>query len=165
MALLCQAAADNPRTRHQLRLGWGDMLFETLAFYPNYSYTGHIFTEYQYSLSKVTSVGFQADFEGLFHGPIEDFDLSLMPTVRFTFLDSKWVDMYAGMGAGVLFAFDNVGGLEIAPVVNLNFLGVQVGKGHWSGALELGGMSSFKNESQIFLLGSRLVSVSVNYRW
>lgn len=165
MALLCQAAANNPRTRHQLRLGWGDMLFETLAFYPDYRYTGHLFTEYQYNFGKVTSVGFQADFEGLFHQQIQDYNLSLMPTVRFTFMDSDWVDLYAGMGAGILFAFDNAGGRETAPVVNMNLLGVQVGKGHWSGALEVGGMTSLKNDNQIFMLGSRLLSLSLNYRW
>ena len=30
-ALLCQAEAKNPPLRHQFRLGWGDMLFETFA--------------------------------------------------------------------------------------------------------------------------------------
>lgn len=34
MAVLCQAAAQNTSLkRHQVRIGWGDMLFETLAFH------------------------------------------------------------------------------------------------------------------------------------
>ena len=164
-ALLCQAASKNPPARHQLRLGWGDMLFETLAFYPAKFYTGHFFAEYRYSFTKVTSVGIQSDLQGIFREGIRDYDLSLLPTVRFTFLDREWVQLYAGMGAGLLFAFDSARALELAPVVNTTLLGVQVGKGPWSGALELGGMSALRNAQKVYMLGSRLVSVSVNYRW
>ena len=69
-ALLCQAEAKNPPLRHQFRLGWGDMLFETFAFHPgatqdgkrthDFGFTGHLFAEYRYSLNRVVSLGVQA---------------------------------------------------------------------------------------------------------
>ena len=191
--LLCQAEAKNPPLKHhQIRLGWGDPLFETLAFNEGVSqnddftrtdrfgYTGHIFLEYQYRFTKVISVGLQTDFQGIFwnetpcdafRNPISpavrsrNYDLSILPTVRFTCLNTKWVQLYGGMGAGLLVAFDNSKRSELAPVVDLTLLGVQIGKGPWSGSLELGGMFSMRNALAIYMLGSRLVSVSVNYSW
>ena len=62
-------------------------------------------------------------------------------------------------------AFDNAKNAELAPVVNVTLLGVQVGKGPWTGTLELGGMSSLLNTNKVYMLGSRLISVSVNYSW
>ena len=192
-ALLCQAGAKNPPLKHhQVRLGWGDPLFETLAFHEGVSqdddftrtdrfgYSGHFFLEYQYRFTRVISVGLQTDIQGIFwnetpcdtsRNPVgpsfrsRNYDLSILPTVRFTCLNTKWVQLYGGMGAGLLVAFDNSKRSELAPVVDLTLLGVQIGKGPWSGSLELGGMFSMRNALAIYMLGSRLVSVSVNYSW
>lgn len=190
------------RSRHQLRLGWGDPLFETLAFHPSlqgeypstvvlpgdfsrtetfsYGYTGHIFGEYLYRLSKVVSVGVQVDFEGIFWKkgsfdaghqmvgkatPVRNFDVDIIPTVRFTYFEKPWVRLYSGLGVGALLAFDNAGGFGSALALNLNFLGVEVGKGHWGGAMELGMLNAMKDSHHIYQLGSRLVSVSVYYKW
>ena len=195
-------AAQPPVNRHSIRLGWGDMLFETLAFHSNYSggygkpesypigfsrlekfdyaYTGHFFADYQYRLSKVVSVGFLADIEGIFwkecqydarHLPvsqtqrIKNWDLVLMPTVRFTYLEKPWVRLYSGLGAGILVAFDNQGNSKLAPSLNLNWIGIEVGKGHWGGLAELGMLNSLTNFHHIYQLGTRLLSVSVYYKW
>ena len=191
-SLLCQAARPDriPQTRHQLRLGWGDMLFETMAFHPGYAqngtrtsdfgYTGHFFAEYRYHLTRVVSLGLQGDMEGIFWQetpcnamrtpigpsvPSRNYNATLLPNVRFTFLDTPWVDLYAGLGIGALLAFDNWKQFELAPAVNLNLLGIQVGKGPWSGSLELGALSALKGASEVFMVGSRLFSVSINYSW
>lgn len=191
-ALLCQAAAQNAIQRHQVRLGWGDMLFETLAFHEgashssdlvrksDFSYTGHIFLEYQYRLTSVVSLGIQTDLEGIFwketptdayrepvgHAvPSRNYDLSILPTLRLTFLNSRYVQLYAGFATGLMVAFDNARKVEAAPIVSLVPFGVQAGKGHWSGSLELGGLISARSANDIYMLGSRLVSVSVNYSW
>ena len=190
------------RSRHQVRLGWGDPLFETLAFHPSlkgeyassasipagftreetfsYGYTGHIFGEYLYRCSKVVSVGVQLDVEGIFWQkanfdaahqmvgeavPVRNFDIDIIPTVRFTYLDTRWVRLYSGVGLGVLLAFDNAGEFGAAPTLNLNFLGVQVGKGHWGGAFELGMLNALRDSYHIYQLGTRLMSVSVYYKW
>lgn len=188
--------------RHQVRVGWGDMLFETMAFHPsvtheyvnpsalpadfsiserhNYGYTGHIFAEYQYRASRVVRVGALLDFEGIFWKesafdrnhvqigktvPVRNYNLVAMPTVRFDYFNHEIVSLYSGLGAGVLLAFDNQKRTELAPALNLNFIGVQVGKGHWSGSAELGLMAALSGGNKIYMLGSRLFSVSLNYRW
>ena len=179
--LLCQAEAKNPPfKRHLVRLGWGDPLFETLAFHEgasptqagvrrqNLDYTGHIFAEYQYRLNQVVSLGFQTDFEGIFWKETtssRNYDLSILPTLRLTCLNTRYVQLYGGFAAGLMVAFDNAKNTELAPVVNVTLLGVQVGKGPWTGTLELGGMTSLLNANKVYMLGSRLISVSVNYSW
>lgn len=191
--LLCQAEAKNPPLkRHLVRLGWGDPLFETLAFHEgvakgegftrtdHFGYSGHFFAEYQYRFNRVVSVGFQADIQGIFWnetpcdafrnptGPSfrsRNYDLSLFPTVRLTCLNTKWVQLYGGLGVGLMVAFDNSKNAEMAPVLDLTLLGVQIGKGPWTGSVELGGMTSLRNANKIYMLGSRLISVSVNYAW
>lgn len=190
--LLLLAATGSAQTpsRHEVRLGWGDMLFETMAFHPSsthqfpagrpagfpyketrdYGYTGHIFAEYRYHFSKLFSLGMQTDFEGIFWTTetgfrSRNYNLTLLPNVRFTYFRREWVRLYSGLGAGLLVAFDNERHAEAAPALNLNFLGVQVGRGPWSGSVELGLMAALKSGNDIYMLGSRLVSISVNYNW
>lgn len=188
--------------RHSFRIGWGDMLYETMAFRPkligtwpnpgalpdNYShyetfdfgYTGHLFAEYQYRLTKVTSLGIQADVEGIFwkegvfdkyHNlmlpakSVRNWDLTLLATARFTYFDRPWVRLYSGLGVGALFAFDNDGGFGAAPAFNLNWIGVEVCKGQWGGSFELGGLSALANTRTIYQVFSRIFSVSFYYKW
>ena len=201
-AAAAAAAGSDGSGRHQVRLGWGDMLFETLAFHPSatlqypnpealpaafssdqrhdYGYTGHIFAGYYHRLTKVVSVGGDLDFEGIFWkettfdryrvptGPsksVRNYNLTILPGVQLTYLDTEWVRMYSGIGAGILLAMDNDGGFEVAPALNLNLVSVQVGKGHWYGALELGMLNALLGASKVYMAGSRLVSVSLNYKW
>ena len=167
--------AQETGTRHLARLGWGDMLFETLAFHPgentsHYGYTGHFFADYHYKFTRVVSVGAQVDFQGIFWTEDKSFrsrnyDLCILPSARFTWMNREWVRLYSGLGTGLLFAFDNAGGHAFAPVFNLNPIGVQVGKGHWCGSVDLGLMASLNDLNRIYMFGSRLISVGVNYRW
>ena len=191
-----------PPTRHTVRLGWGDPLFETLAFHASYAgtfgnpqslpadfvrqetfgyqYTGHIFAEYLYRWTSVVSAGAQMDVEGIFWKegsfdryhqptgaavPVRSWNLTLMPTVRFTYLDKPWVRMYSGLGAGLLVAFDNQGDSRLAPAFNLNWLGIEVGKGRWGGSAELGMLNALSDTFHIYMLSSRIFSVSVYYKW
>ena len=191
--LLCQAEAQNPPLRHhQLSFGWGDPLFETLAVHEgasiagesmrkhDFCYTGHFFVDYQYRLNPVVSLGIQTDLEGIFwkETPVDmyrqptgkstssrNYDLSILPTIRLTCLNSRHVRLYGGFGLGAFFAFDNSGNWERASVINITPLGVQAGSGHWSGTLELGSLTALKDANNVYMLGSRLVSVSVNYSW
>ena len=187
--------------RHSFRIGWGDMLSETMIFSPSLSgtwanpgalpdnyihqetfdlgFTGHLFAEYQYQLTRVTSLGVQADVEGIFwkeglfdrnHNMVlpatcvRNWDLTLLATARFTYFDRPWVRLYSGVGAGVLFAFDNQGGFGATPALNLNFIGVEVGKGHWGGTFELGALNALSGKNTIYQAFSRIFSLSVYYR-
>ena len=162
------AWAGNP-PKHHLRLGWGDMLYESLVF-PSASkakggngYSGHLFAGYQYNLTPVVSVGGQLDYEAIRCSDMNNYDLVLMPTIRFTYLDSDWAELHSGMGVGILAAFDNQGGFEMAPAMDLNFVGVQLGQGPLRMGLDLGCMISLMNTHKIYLMGARLLSVSLNY--
>jgi len=188
--------------RHSVRIGWGDMLFETMAFGPSLSgewpapeslpenymhdeiydvgYTGHLFAEYQYRVSKVVSLGIQADLEGIFWKEgiydryhqlivpatnVRNWDLDLLLTARFTYFNRDWVRLYSGLGVGALFAFDNLGNFGVAPAVNLNWIGVEVGKGPWGGSFELGALNSLANPRTIYQVFSRIFSLSFYYKW
>lgn len=192
LLLVFQAAATNPPSRHEVRLGWGDMLFETMAFHNgsipsdeyirkhDHKFTGHIFAEYRYHLTRVVSLGFQMDFEGIFwkETPMDiyrkptgastqsnNYNLTFMPTVQFTYFQSDWVRMYGGVGLGLLYAFNNAGQHRFAPAFSLSPYAIQVGKGHWCGTFELGSLTAMNNLNEIYMAFSRLVSISVNYRW
>ena len=194
------AAAGNPPTRHSVRLGWGDMLFETLAFHASapgtfdsaslpagfrstgtfgHGYTGHIFADYMYSFTDVVSAGIQTDFEGIFWKKgvrdasgtlvgeptkVNNYNLCILPSVRFTYFRSEWVDIYSGLSIGLL-AFDNQKQFELAPAFNLNLVGVKVGKGQWSGTAEIGLLNALKGANDVYMFASRLFSVGVNYTW
>jgi hypothetical protein len=198
----CQKEKPNLGNRHSVRIGWGDMLFETAVFHPtlsgtwgtpnalpenymhnetfDFGYTGHIFAEYQYRLSKVVSLGVQADVEGIFwkegifdrnHNMVEpatavrNWDLDLLFTARFTYFDRDWVRLYSGLGVGALFAFDNLGNFGVAPALNINWIGVEVGKGPWGGSIELGALNAAANTRAVYQLFSRIFSIGFYYKW
>lgn len=198
----CQEETPSPSGRHSVRIGWGDMLSDRIAFRPSlsgtwaspdalpatfnrhetydYGFTGHFFAEYQYRLTRVTSLGGQADLEGIFwkegtfdryhtlvapETTVRNWDLVLLLTARFTYLHREWVRLYSGVGIGSLLAFDNQGEFGAAPALNLNWIGVEVGKGPWGGAFELGGLSALTNSHVIYQLFSRIFSLSVYYKW
>ena len=190
LLLLAAALPLSAAGPHQVRAGWGDMLFETLAFHAGYAsdgqrtsdfgYTGHYFAEYSYRITPAIRLGIKSDFEGIFcretpcdiyrtpigeTSSVRNYNLCFIPNAQFTFFEREYVELYAGFGAGLLFAFDNKGGTGFAPAIDLNLLGVRVGKGQWWGAVEFGGLNALTNANNIYMLASRLVSVSLNYRW
>lgn len=201
LAAAAQTASDWDK-RHQVRIGWGDALFETFTFadtqphrYPhpealpeNFSIgerynsfcTGHLLFEYGFRLSRLVRVGGQIDAEGIFWEEgnfdryhqligtgkkVRNYNIVVMPVVRLEYLHKGIVTLYSGAGAGLLVALDNAGGSAFSPAFNLNFVGVQLGRGPFSGSIELGAMLALRNGNNVYMLGSRLVSVSFNYAW
>ena len=176
--MLALAGVPEGKPRHQVSIGWGDMLFETLVFHPgtldkvprtDYGYTGHIFGEYSYRLNKVVCLGAQLDFEGIFWkeggAPVNNYNLIALPTIRFIYFERPWVSFYSSVGLGGIMAFDNSGAKEFAPAGNMNFFSVQVGNGHWSGTFSLGALTAVKNANSVYMVGSRIFSLSLNYAW
>ena len=157
--------------RHLVRVGWGDMFFESVAFPSAASekggkgYTGHLFAEYLYRVTRVVSVGAQVDFQGIYRAEMSDYDLTILPTVRFTYLRTRMVQLFSGVGAGLLFAFDNQGGKEFAPALNLNLAGVQLGDGPLTIGMELGLLNALSSPQKVYMIGSRLFSLSLNYQF
>ncbi|MCQ2346176.1 MAG: hypothetical protein MJZ82_05365 [Paludibacteraceae bacterium] len=174
-------------TRHEVRIGWGDYMFESLVYHPNHSnaeyrYTGHVFAEYQYQINNWLSAGAQVDYEQVWwkkeyiNGikmeepiPANFYNIALMPTVRFTYFYNPWVALYSSVFLGL-----NINGgtelnykgkqVALSADFGLTALGVRIGKNHWFGALEVGGLFSLNNAHEIYLLDSRILSVSIGCR-
>ncbi len=187
--------------KHEVRIGWGDMMFETMAFHSSpihswpdpltiapdytidekhdYRYTGHIFVEYQYSLLRWLSLGMQADMEGIywkettydrFHNAvsrnkqIDNYNIALMPTIRFTYFHSEYVNLYSGIGIGLNIAFDNQNTVKTATAFHINLFSVQAGKDHWWGTIEYGALNAVNGANNIYMLSSRILSASIAYK-
>lgn len=197
LPLLARAEYMEDRLWHpnEIRVGYGDPLFETMVWHDsprldygeethNYRFSGHIVAEYQHRCNTWFGYGLQFDYQQVWwdHWTRPDgktvviekdrsfYDISLIPTIRFTFLHTEWVNMYCGLGAGLLIN----GGTEkdmygrqvaCAPVINFNWLGISVGRDMFFGALELGSMVSLTNSNNIYMLGSRLLTATVGVRF
>ncbi len=167
--------------RHEVRLGWGDMLFETAVWHStrhtdDYRYTGHLFAEYQYHPKSWLSVGMIADYEQVLWRQLDDnsqhtfYNIGLLPTVRFTYYFHEYVNLYSALFVGL-----NVNGgsdrdfrnrlVACAPAFGITALGVSVGKAHWFGAVEIGGLNALVSKDEIYMVGSRLFTASVGYRF
>jgi hypothetical protein len=93
-----------------------------------------------------------------------------MATTRFTYLHSKYVSLYSGLGVGLNI---NTGSeldyrgrkTVLAPALNLTVLGMSVGDEKWFGAVEFGGLYSLMNMHEVYLTGSRMFTLSVGRRF
>ena len=187
---------------HELRVGWGDQLFETLVWYnqphptiypesyigqyeERYRYTQHWFAEYQYRIRYWFNIGAMIDYSGVVWDKVQRkgtgeevkrekncnfHNISIMATTRFTYLHSKYVSLYSGLGVGLNI---NTGSeldyrgrkTVLAPALNLTVLGMSVGDEKWFGAVEYGGLYSLMNMHEVYLTGSRMFTLSVGRRF
>jgi hypothetical protein len=187
---------------HELRVGWGDQLFETLVWYnqphptlypetyigkyeERYRYTQHWFVEYQYRVRYWVNVGAMIDYSGVIWDKVRRngigeevssekncnfHNIAIMATARFTYMHSKYVLLYSGLGAGLNI---NTGSeidyrgrkTTLAPALNLTVLGMSVGNEKWFGAVEFGGLYSLMNMNEVYLAGSRMFTLSVGCRF
>ena len=187
---------------HELRIGWGDQLFETLVWYnqphstlypesyigqyeEQYRYVQHWFAEYQYRVRYWFNVGAMVDYSGVLWDKVQRnglgeeltrdencnfHNIAIMFTTRFTYVHSKYVSLYSGLGAGLNI---NTGSeldyrhrkTALAPALNLTVLGMSVGNEKWFGAVEFGGLYSLMNIHEVYLAGSRMFTLSVGCRF
>lgn len=175
--------------RHEVRVGWGDPIFESAMKYefphlgkPNTDVTyltGHFFAEYQYYWLPWLSTGMIVDYTGMGWRDRQEetqanhcyYDLSILPTVRFTYFHHPWVKLYSAVMVGLTIN----GGTEWDPVrntktvcypgVGITALGVQVGQKGFYGAVELGGLSALLNLKDVVLLSSRMWTISFGYKF
>lgn len=175
-------------TRHEVRVGWGDFQFESLV-YPNnaseqnHRYMGHLFAEYQYQINSWLSVGAQVDYSQVWWDKVAEggvalavpyranyFNICLMPAVRFTYYYHPWVTLYSAvyMGLNINSGTElNYKGEKTALAYDFGatLLGVKVGHNGWFGAVEIGGLSSLKGAHEIYMLDSRIWTVSLGHRF
>ena len=91
------------------------------------------------------------------------YNFVLMPTARVTYFRTEHLNLYSGLGAGALLSIAEKP--EFAPAFYLNAIGVQAGIGHWSAALDLGLLNAMNGTQKIYMLASRIFSISINYSW
>lgn len=191
-------------TRHEVRIGWGDQMFEKLVWQePQYivsnmdesyrrtyrehwRYSQHWFAEYSWRVNRWFGLGAMVDASGCVwdevtrNGLGEEtarskghnfWNLTLMPTCRFTWFNSQYVSLYSSIGAGLGIN----GGSETDPkgrhtlcgfAVDLALVGATVDWNQWFAFAELGGLSSVRNiKTAVFMLNSRIISAGIGYRF
>ena len=149
-----------------------------------YRYTQHWLAEYQYRVRYWFSAGAMVDYSGVLWDKVRRngkgdevsrikncnfHNIAILATARFTYLHSKYVSLYSGLGAGVNI---NTGSeidyrdrkTAVAPALSLTVLGMSVGNEQWFGTVEFGGLYSLINIHEVYMAGSRMFTVSVGYR-
>ena len=180
---------DRMATPHELRVGWGDFMFESAMWHTsahtcNYRYTGHLFAEYQYYFTYWFSFGGQVDYDQVWWtsgdyrlpnsnlvSPEQEkecyfYNITFLPTVRFTYYSKPYVNLYLALGLGLTV---NAGTemdmycrtTAFSPALNVTLLGVRVGGKHVFGTFELGALNAVRDKNLMYMLGARLLSLSV----
>lgn len=165
--------------KNEVRLIISDPMWETAAFHnrstqTGYSYTPHLAVEYMYGVKSWLSVGASVDYQRTAWTQDSTrrnfYNLCVLPTVRFTYMRHGLVDLHSGLSLGL----DVNGGSEefykggktiVSGAVDINYLGVSVGKNHWYGTFDLGGTFAIYDKTAIFLLSARIFRVGVAYRF
>lgn len=149
----------------------------------DYRYTGHIYGEYMYRVNSWLGVGGQLDFGATTFkyntyklndageqylassDPRYFYDVCLMPSVRFTYFHHEWVNLYSGLQLGVGIHGDYKGRAECGAAFGITALGLSVGRDHWFGTFEFGGLSNIQSLTAIYTLWTKWFNVSVGYRF
>lgn len=180
LSLAAAASAQEVFPRHEIRVGWGDMGFEKAAFHNSlqkvdYQHIGHFFAGYRYSFLKWLGAGMDVDYSRVNWRTVEDDarhnyrNISLIPSVRFTYFRKKIVTMYSGIGVGVNINtgsdLDYAGRQTMAVAVfNPTWFGISLNCKNWFGTFEFSPLISMKNSNQIFMINARMFSLSIGYR-
>lgn len=142
---------------------------------------GHLFLGYRYDVNSWFSAGAEVDWFYLWSNSVHrngygeivgtyDYhlhQLTIMPSIRFTYFRRPSVELYSGLGLGYTM-YEGSYGVQHGFTFSPTLFGVNVGNEHWFGEVELGGMATvttswFGNSGVLF--SSRLLSVAVGYRF
>lgn len=158
---------------------------DMLPYKENYRYTQHIFAEYQYRLKSWLGLGLMFDGSAVLwdntlrngkgslvktEGKQYFANLAIVPTIRFTYFNWKYISMHSGLGIGMNIntgtETDGYGKHTVAcPAINLNLFGASFNYEQWFAAVELGGLYALKGAQECYMLNSKLVSVSIGIRF
>lgn len=158
---------------------------EVLNIKQNYKYYQHAFLSGYFNVRKWFSLGLMLDFSGVcwetadykgngdFIAKTSDerfMNICLIPQMRFNYMNKQYVSLHTGFGLGM-----NVNtGTEkdylgrqtvVAPAFYLDLIGVKACYKNFFGAVDLGGIISLQNQTEIYLLGSRMFSVSLGVQF
>ena len=202
-SMVAETKWDYQAMRNELRIGWGDQIFESLMWHnptftvttmpaswqktapEKYRHNQHLWVEYQYRFSHWFSLGGMMDVSEVgWNNVTRDgtgkilntgerqyfYNLVFMPTIRFTYFFHPNVNIYSGIGFGI----DINGGTEtnekdkhtdIGMAINGTVLGVSANYKRWFAAVDLGGMTAFRDKNHVYLAASRMINVSIGARF
>lgn len=151
----------------------------------HYRYTQHWALNYQYRLKSWLGVGLMFDAsaclwdnvtrngKGVETGRVKNqhfANVAIVPTVRFTYVHHKYVNVYSGIGYGLnintgseLNAFGKA--TEYSGALNLTFVGLSGNYGKWFAAFELGGLYAARSAQAVYMLNSRLFTIGLGMRF
>ncbi|MBR3407283.1 MAG: hypothetical protein IKG86_00380 [Paludibacteraceae bacterium] len=201
--LQAETRRDVKEMPNELRIGWGDMLFESLMWHnpksvvqtmpTSYSYTyqedfrhhQHLFLEYQHRFNYWFGLGAMVDLgevdwqnvtrngQGveIARDPGHYFyNVTIMPTFRFTYFHHENVNLYSGLGLGLVInggteqnAFGNR--TETGFAANFTVLGISANYKRWFASVEFGGLYGLRNANTIYMASSRIFSASIGARF
>ena len=155
------------------------------TYHENYRHHQHLWLEYQYRFNHWFSLGGMMDMSEVGWDDITRdgkgtvlqtdpnhyfYNLVLMPTVRFTYFHHEYVNLYSSIGLGL-----NInGGTEtnaaqkhtaVGMAVDITAIGVSANYHRWFMAVDLGGLTSFKDKNTVYMACSRIINVSIGARF
>ena len=161
--ILCSIStlfAETPENRkenpHEIRIGIADNYYEfhngPIEGARHHAYqSGHIFAEYQYRVNNWFSAGCNIDYIHSWTKPCTcnhptafSSKTTILPTVRFTYLNYKAITLYNSLSIGLHYAYHSPLSTKdnIQEGFGLGFdaclIGLSIGKNHWFGTFELG---------------------------
>ncbi|MBQ9340714.1 MAG: hypothetical protein IJS13_10355 [Paludibacteraceae bacterium] len=155
------------------------------TYHENYRHNQHLWIEYQRRHNRWFSYGGMMDVSEVNWKDVTRdgtgkelkrdgghyfYNLVLMPTIRFTYLHTLYVNLYSGLGVGL----DINGGTEtngkgqktdVGAALNLTVIGVSANYQRWFATLDFGGMYALKDANTIFMASSRIINVSIGARF
>ena len=165
--MMSETKWDHVNRRNEIRIGWGDQLFESLVWHHWFSLGAMVdMSEVGWDIVTRNGQGTELarDKKNYFY------NLVIMPTVRFTYFHHPNVNIYSGLGIGM----DINGGTEVdgkgrhtalGAAVNFTLVGVSANYDRWFCAFDLGGMYALKNANAIYMASSRIMNVSIGARF
>lgn len=139
----------------------------------------HFFVDYQYRFKSWLGAGLQVDFLGRSFDMVRkngygdefntfnmsDLVISIVPQLRFTFVNTDWVNLYAGGGVGYAMFLEmrenEVDDVYHSMAIQLTPIGISIGKNHFFVKGELGLLM----RPAFGLITDRLGSISVGVRF
>lgn len=151
----------------------------------SYRYTGHVVLAYQYRANSWFGAGFKGDVsafmweEHIFRGgsmtplsvtPQHCYNIALLPEAWITWYHHYWFDVYSSLGVGLAVnggTETDTKGRHVAfgGAGDITVIGISVGNNQVFGSFEAGGLIGMKDTNHIFLLGARLLTLSVGVRF
>lgn len=158
---------------------------ETLDYEENYRYTQHIFSEYSYSFYSWMSAGLLFDTASCIWDDVtrngagtevsreknRSFtNLAFIPNVRFTYFRRPYMNIYSGLGMGIAIntgTTKNIYGKNTVCGIagNITLVGISGNYKQWFASTELNAYMAAKDTSHMFLMGSRMFTLSIGMRF